>query len=183
MNICVYCAANREIDKSYFIATELLAKELAHRQIGVVYGGGAVGLMGKLADTILENGGKIKGIIPRFMYDLGWAHKGVTDMIVTESMHERKAKYLENIDAIIALPGGSGTLEELLEVITLKQLGQFSKPIVILNTDGFYDPLKEMFTKCIEEHFIKKTESEIWTFVEEPMDVISTISKQSSNIL
>ena len=113
MRICVYCASSAKINNLYFEATEMLAKEFVKNNVEVVYGGGAIGLMGKLADTIIENGGKIKGIIPKFMNELDWAHKKVADLEITDTIHERKAKYLENIDGIIALPGGSGTPQHL----------------------------------------------------------------------
>jgi len=173
--ICVYCASSAKINKIYFEATEELAKEFVKENIAIVYGGGAYGLMGKLADTILEKGGKIKGIMPKFMNEVEWGHKGVTDFEFTETMAERKAKFLIGIDALVALPGGSGTLEELFEAITLKRLGQFTKPIIILNTNEFYQPLKEMLNKCIDENFMHKRNQEIWTFVDNPNQVIDAI--------
>lgn len=115
--------------------------------------------MGHLADTIIDNGGQIKGIMPKFMNEVEWAHKRVSDFEFTETMHERKAKFLENIDGLVTLAGGSGTLEELLEAITLKRLGQFTKPIIILNTNGFYDPVD---------------------FVEEPEQVIKSIKSATT---
>lgn len=177
MKICVYCASSAKIDKSYFNATEILAKEFVKEKIEVVFGGGATGLMGKLADTVLANGGKIKGIMPKFMNDVEWAHKGITELEFTDTLHERKAKFLEGIDGLVALPGGSGTLEELLEAITLKRLGQFTKPIVILNTNGFYDPLKQMLEKCVSENFMHKKHLHMWTFVNEPKKVITALKK------
>ena len=176
MRICVYCSSSAKIDKSYFEATEKLAKEFVKNNVGVVFGGGATGLMGKLADTIIENKGKIKGIMPRFMNEVEWAHKKVEDFELTDTMHERKAKFLQNIDGLVALPGGSGTLEELLEAITLKRLGQFTKPIVILNTNGYYEPLKQMLEKCVNEKFMHKKHLEIWSFVEEPEEVLEKIN-------
>lgn len=170
--ICVYCASSTKIDKVYFEATEKLAKLFVSENIEVVFGGGAGGLMGKLADTIIENGGKIKGIMPKFMKEIEWAHKCVTDFEFTETMHERKTKYLENIDGLVALPGGSGTLEELMEAITLKRLGFFTKPIIILNTNNFYEPLKDMLNKCVSENFMQEKHLKMWTFVNEPEDVI-----------
>jgi uncharacterized protein (TIGR00730 family) len=170
--ICVYCASSTKIDKVYFEATEKLAKLFVNDNIEVVFGGGAGGLMGKLADTIIENGGKIKGIMPKFMKEIEWAHKGVTDFEFTETMHERKTRYLEDIDGLVALPGGSGTLEELLEAITLKRLGLFTKPIVILNTNNYYEPLKDMLNQCVSENFMHERHLEMWTFVDEPEDVI-----------
>jgi len=175
MKICVYCASSAKIDKSYFEATEKLAKYFVENNIEIVYGGGAIGLMGKLADTILAHGGKIKGIMPKFMKELEWAHKKVTDFEFTETMHQRKAKFLEGIDGIVSLPGGCGTLEELLEAITLKRLGQFTKPIVILNTNGFYNPLENLLESCVSQNFMHEKHLQMWKFVNEPEEVISAI--------
>jgi hypothetical protein len=177
MRICIYCASSSKIDEVYFEATERLAMILVHSNVQVVYGGGGQGLMGKLADTVLAEGGKIKGIMPQFMNEVEWAHKKVTDFEFTHTMHERKAKFLENIDALIALPGGTGTLEELLEAITLKRLGQFTKPIIILNTNGYYDPLKMMLERCVSENFLRPIHAEMWTFVQQPEEVITAINQ------
>lgn len=174
--VCVYCASSQAIDPVYFAATQQLARDLVAHQIGVVYGGGAYGLMGQLADTILAEGGEIKGIMPQFMNEVEWAHKGVTAFEFTQTMHERKAKFLEDIDGIIALPGGSGTLEELLEAITLKRLGQFTQPIIILNIDGYYDPLKTMLERCIAERFMSPKHAGMWTFVDDPLAVIPALN-------
>jgi uncharacterized protein (TIGR00730 family) len=167
MKICVYCASSATVDKSYFDATERLAREFLNENIDVVCGGGAVGLMGKLADTILAGGGKIKAIMPKFMNEVEWAHKGISDFEFTETMHERKAKFLEGIDGLVALPGGTETLEELLEAITLKRMGQFTKPIVILNTDGYYEPLRQLLGKAVHEKFMHPRHLEMGTFVDE----------------
>jgi uncharacterized protein (TIGR00730 family) len=175
MKICVYCASSPTVDKVYFDATERLAKEFVKENVEVVYGGGAYGLMGKLADTVLANGGKIKGIMPKFMDEVEWGHKGVSDFEYTDTMHERKAKFLEDVDGLVALPGGCGTLEELLEAITLKRLGLFTKPIVILNTKGYYDPLKKMLERCVSEKFMNVKHLQMWNFVSEPVEVIKAI--------
>jgi uncharacterized protein (TIGR00730 family) len=177
MRICIYCASSAKIDEIYFEATERLAKILVNSGVQVIYGGGGHGLMGKLADTVLAQGGQIKGIMPQFMNEVEWAHKKVTDFEFTNTMHERKAKFLENIDALIALPGGTGTLEELLEAITLKRLGQFTKPIIILNTNGYYDPLIQMLKRCVEEKFLRPIHAEMWTFVHQPEEVMSAINQ------
>ena len=177
MRICIYCASSAKIDEVYFDATERLAKILVNSKVQVIYGGGGHGLMGKLADTVLAQGGQIKGIMPQFMNEVEWAHKSVTDIEFTKTMHERKAKFLENIDALIALPGGTGTLEELLEAITLKRLGQFTKPIIILNTNGYYDPLIQMLERCVEEKFLRPIHAEMWTFVNQPEEVMSAINQ------
>lgn len=175
MKVCVYCASSTKIDTAFFEATEVLAKALVKANIEVVFGGGAVGLMGKLADVVLEGGGKIQGIMPQFMDNVEWGHKGVKDFIYTESMHERKEKLIDGVDAVIALAGGTGTLEELLEAITLKRLGLFTKPIGILNTNGYYNPLKEMLERCVGERFMRKEHLDMWSFVNEPEEVLTAI--------
>lgn len=173
--VCVYCASSARIDTTYFDATKQLASSFVENGIEVVYGGGAIGLMGQLADTVIEKGGRITGIMPNFMRDVEWAHQRVTDFVFTETMHERKQKFLENIDGLVTLAGGSGTLEELFEAITLKRLGLFTKPIVILNTQGFYSPLQEMLERCITENFMAPEHRAIWTFVDEPEQVIDAL--------
>ena len=170
--IAVYCASSAKVAPVYFEATERLAKLFVNQNIQVIFGGADGGLMGKLADTVLEHGGKIKGVMPRFMKEVEWAHKGVTDFEFTETMHERKTKYLEGVDGLVALPGGSGTLDELLEAITLKRLGMFTKPIVILNTNKYYEPLQAMLNRCVSENFMHAEHLKMWTFVDEPEDVM-----------
>lgn len=180
MRICVYCASSARIDQAYFDATEKLAIDFVKNNIHVVYGGGASGLMGKLADTIIEHGGNIKGIMPKFMNEVEWAHKKLVDLEFTDTMHERKAKFLVDIDGLVTLPGGTGTLEELLEALTLKRLGLFTKPIVILNTNGYYDPLKLMLERCVEENFMVTRHLEMWTFVDHPDQVIPALHSAPS---
>ena len=175
MKICVYCSSSSKIDKIYFEATEKLAKEFIKENVQVVYGGGGNGLMGHLADTIIDNGGNIKGISPKFMQDIEWTHKRLTDLELVNTMHERKTKFLENIDAVVALPGGCGTLDELIEAITWKRLGIFTKPVVIINTNGFYDPLQEMLERCVSQNFMDKRHLEMWSIVEDPTQVLATI--------
>jgi len=178
MRICVYCASSPKVDKIYFDATERLGNELARENIEVVFGGGAHGLMGMLADTILKHNGKIKGIMPRFMDVVEWGHPEVSDFEYTDTMHERKAKFLHGVDGLVALPGGTGTLEELLEAITLKRLGLFLKPIVILNTGGYYDPLKQMLEKAVSHKFMNEIHLQMWRFVSEPEEVIPAIKSE-----
>ena len=174
--VCVYCSSSAKIDGAYFEATERLARLFVEGGIEVVFGGSSLGLMGKLADVILEHGGKIRGVMPRFMTEFEWAHKGVTDFVLTETMQERKAAYLEGVDGLVALPGGSGTLEELLEAITLKRLGQLTVPIVILNTRDYYGPLQEMLNRCVAENFMDERHLQMWAFVDEPEDVIDALA-------
>ena len=175
MKVCVYAASSPNIDAIYFEATHQLAQHLVAAQVSVVYGGGATGLMGQLADTVLAAGGQIKGIMPEFMQEVEWGHPKVTEFEYTKTMHERKAKFLEGIDAIITLPGGTGTLEELLEVITLKRLGILDYPIVILNTQGYYDPLQTMLERCIDQKFLQNKHAQMWQFVNTPEEVLPAI--------
>jgi len=175
MKICVYCSSSSKIDKIYFEATEKLAKEFIKENVQVVYGGGGNGLMGHLADTIIDNGGNIKGISPKFMQDIEWTHKRLTDLEIVTTMHERKTKFLEDIDAVVALPGGCGTLDELIEAITWKRLGIFTKPIVIINTNGYYDPLIKMLERCVTQNFMDKRHLEMWSIVENSDQVLPSI--------
>jgi uncharacterized protein (TIGR00730 family) len=175
MQVCVYCASSAQIHPEYFSATEALSKAFVEHGFSVVFGGGSSGLMGKLADSVLEAGGNIKGIMPQFMNEVEWGHRGVSDFVYTQTMHERKAKFLEGTDALVALPGGSGTYEELFEVITLKKLGQFTKPIVILNTRGYFEPFRVLMQRAVEENFVAEDHQEIWKIVDRPEDVVPTI--------
>lgn len=175
--ICVYCSSSAAINPVYFQAADEVARLFVANDVEIVYGGGAVGLMGKLADTALENNGKVLGIMPLFMKEIEWGHRNVTNFIYTETMHERKAKLMESADALVALPGGTGTLEELLEAISFKRLGLFVKPIVILNTAGFYNPLREMLNKCVEENFMDRRHLDMWTFVDSPGDILPAIDQ------
>ena len=175
MKICVYCSSSSKIEKKYFDSTKELAKELIKENVEVVYGGGGGGLMGHLADVIIDNGGKITGISPKFMQDIEWTHKRLEKLELVDTMHERKSKFLENIDAVIALPGGCGTLDELIEAITLKRLGLFLKPIVIINTQGFYNPLIEMLERCVDQNFMDKRHLKMWNVVDETNNIIDII--------
>ena len=175
MKICVYCSSSSKIDKIYFEATEKLAKEFVEENIQVIYGGGGNGLMGHLADIIIDNGGKIKGISPKFMQDIEWTHKRLEKLELVDTMHERKSKFLENIDAVIALPGGCGTLDELIEAITLKRLGLFLKPIVIINIQGFYNPLLQMLERCVDQNFMDKRHLKMWNVVDETNNIVDII--------
>ena len=175
MQVCVYCASSAKIHESYFEATDRLAKELVKNGFSVVFGGGSSGLMGKLADSVLEAGGKIKGIMPQFMNEVEWGHKHVSDFVYTNTMHERKAKFLEGTDALIALPGGTGTFEELFEAITLTKLGQFTKPIIILNTRNYFEPFVQLMNQAITENFMSANQQELWKIVNEPEEVILAI--------
>ncbi len=173
--ICVYCASSKKVHKDYYSEANLLGKELSENGIITVYGGGSVGLMGEVADSVLKNKGKIQGIIPHFMQELEWGHKGLTELIQVEDMHERKKMMIKDTDAVIALPGGTGTLEELSEAITMKRLGLYFSPIIIVNTNGFYSPLIQMLEKMVDENFLRKEHLKMWTVVDSVKDIVKTI--------
>ncbi|MCP9610493.1 TIGR00730 family Rossman fold protein [Coprobacter tertius] len=170
--VCVYCASSSKVDKEYFGAAVELGKILAVHDITCVCGGGNQGLMGTLSDSVLESGGKVIGVIPRFMQDEGWCHNNLTRIITTKDMHERKQTMANLSDAVIAMPGGCGTLEELLEIITWKQLGLYLNPIVILNTKGYYDGLIELFDRAIRESFMRPEHSKLWETATSPTEVL-----------
>lgn len=175
MQVCVYCASSGHIHSDYFEATSRLAHLLVEAGIQVVFGGGSSGLMGQLADSVLAANGKIKGIMPEFMNEVEWGHKGVTDFTYTQTMHERKAKFLEGTDALIALPGGPGTFEELFEALTLKKLAQFSKPIVILNTRSYFKPFIDLMQNAVNEKFMSDDLKYLFTVVDAPEEVVPAI--------
>ncbi|MFT6872788.1 MAG: hypothetical protein ACJAVN_001800 [Roseivirga sp.] len=177
--VCVYCASSDKIHEKYFEATRTLAKALVKNSTTVVYGGGARGLMGALADTVIEEKGRIIGIMPHFMKEVEFHHKDVNEFIFTADMHERKKQFMVGVDALVALPGGCGTFEELMEAITLKRLGIFTKPIIILNLDGYYDPLLAMLDRSIEEGFLSESHRAIWTVFTDPSKVLETIQQSA----
>lgn len=174
-SVCVYCASSTKIDKEYFDAAEKLGKLLADKNIRLINGAGNIGLMRSVSDAVLSAGGKVTGVIPRFMVEQGWQHDNLTELIEVESMHERKQTMAGLSDAVIALPGGVGTLEELLEIITWKQLGLYLNPIVVLNVKGYFNPLLDMLEKAIGEQFMRRQHSEIWSVAHTPEDAIEAI--------
>lgn len=171
-NICVYCASSPQIAPVYFKAVERLGYLLAEKGINLIDGAGKVGLMGCLNNTVLAAGGTVTGVIPRFMVERGWHHSGLTQLVETETMHERKSLMARMSDAVIALPGGCGTMEELLEVITWKQLGLYLKPIVVLNIQGFYNPLIEMLEKAIGQQFMRREHESLWQVAFTPEEAV-----------
>ncbi|GHV71416.1 cytokinin riboside 5'-monophosphate phosphoribohydrolase [Bacteroidia bacterium] len=173
--ITVYAASSAQISPVYFQAAKSLGKLLADNRITCINGAGCNGLMAAITDSMLENGGKICGIIPQFMIDKGWIHSAIPEVIITPDMHTRKQLMAQKADACIALPGGVGTLEELLEVITWKQLGLYEKPIVILNTNGFYDDLLALFEKVDREHFFHHRETEMWQIASTPQAAVEML--------
>ena len=171
-SVCVYSASSTKINPVYFKAAEELGSLLAEHHIRLINGAGSIGLMCAVADAVLKNGGEVTGVIPRFMVEQNWHHTGLTELIEVESMHERKQKMANLSDGIVALPGGCGTLEELLEIITWKQLGLYLNPIVILNVNGFFDPLLEMLVKAIDENFMRQQHGDIWKVAQTPEEAL-----------
>lgn len=161
-NVCVYSASSTQIAPVYFKVAEELGRLLAEKHINLINGAGCIGLMAATSNAALAAGGTVTGVIPRFMVEQGWHHQGLTRLVETETMHERKQLMADLSDGIIALPGGCGTLEELLEIITWKQLGLYLKPIVILNIEGYYDPLIAMLQNAINGNFMRKEHEVIW---------------------
>lgn len=174
-SVCVYSASSTKIADCYFQAARELGELLGHHGIRLVNGAGNLGLMRACADACLETGGQVTGVIPRFMVEQGWQHPGLTELIETEDMHTRKQTMARLSDGVIALPGGCGTLEELLEIITWKQLGLYLNPIVVLNTNGFYDPLLKMLDRAAEEHFMRPAHLDIWKVASTPTEAIDLL--------
>lgn len=172
MNITVYAASSGQIPQTYRDAAAELGTLLARRGHTLINGAGRTGLMGASIDACMAEGGTSVGVIPRFMLEQEWQHKGMSELIVTPDMHTRKETMASRSDACIACPGGVGTLEELLEMITWKQLGLYLKPIVVLNIDGFYNPLLELFEHCIEQRFMRPQHSEIWQVAATPTEAV-----------
>ncbi len=175
--VCVYCASSEAADPEYLEAAYRLGEILAANSITIVYGGSATGCMGRLAEGALAHNGHVVGILPRFMQELEWGHNRLTEMQIVDDMRELKHRMLTGADAVIALPGGCGTLEELLEAITLKRLGIFLNPIVLVNTRKFFDPLVTLLQRAIAERFMNGCHGigHMWHVVDTPEQVLDTI--------
>ena len=184
-NVCVYSASSTKIAPVYFAAAEELGRLLALRGINLVNGAGSIGLMAATSNAVLANGGTVTGVIPRFMVEQGWHHTGLTRLVETDTMHERKQLMAQLADAVVALPGGCGTLEELLEIITWKQLGLYLNPIVILNLDGFFNPLIAMLEQAIDQQFMRPEHAALWCVASTPaeaLELIQTTPKWDKNL-
>ena len=151
--LCVFCGSAGGVRPGYTAVAQQLGREMAQRDVGLVYGGGGIGLMGILADAVLDAGGEVTGVIPRGLASKEVAHPALTTLHVVETMHQRKAMMAELADAFLALPGGFGTFDELFEIITWSQLGIHRKPIGILNADGYFDPLVSLIDHAVDEGF------------------------------
>ena len=173
--ICVFCGSKMGINPRFLETAIQLGRVLAERRLDLVYGGASIGLMGAVADSVMAGGGKVVGVIPEAMASKEVAHNGLTEMHVVSSMHERKSMMARLADAFVALPGGFGSFEELLEMITWAQLGIHQKPVGILNVSGYYDPLIQLFERAIEEDFIRPSNRQLFLVDQEPDRLIQTL--------
>lgn len=184
--VCVYCASSDHCRPIFLESAYSLGNILAKESIDIVYGGGSTGLMGRLADGAIAGNGHVRGIIPQFMQNLEWGHKGISILEEVEDMHTRKFLMIRKSDGIVALPGGCGTLEELLEAITWKRLGLAHQPIVIVNIDGFYDPLITMLQSTVDEQFMRPEHLNMWhvvSTVEEVLPMLRSIDPWPLNAI
>lgn len=173
--VCVYSASSTQIDEAYFSAARTLGTLLAEQGISLINGAGKMGLMAAVTDAVMQHGGEAIGVIPRFMVEQGWHHTGMSQLLIVNDMHERKQTMARLSDAVIALPGGCGTLEELLEVITWKQLGLYLNPIILLNTKGYFTPLLEMMQRAVDEHFMRIQHAAIWRVAQTPEEAVEML--------
>src|SRR5664280_2046445 len=174
-SVCVCCASSNRSSPIYLDAAARLGRILAENGITIVYGGSSLGSMGRLAAAALEAGGKVIGVLPRFMDDLEWGHRALSELRIVDDMHERKRVMLELSGAAIALPGGCGTLEELFEAITWKRLGWYLGPIVLVNVNGFFDSCIALLSRTVEERFMDERHRAMWSVVTEPEAVVDAI--------
>ncbi len=171
-NLAVYCGSSPGFDDVYTTEAQRLGRILAEKEIGIVYGGGKVGLMGSLADAALDAGGKVCGVIPEFLDTLELGHDGLEQLIRVESMHERKALIEKKSDGAIALPGGFGTLDEFFEMLTWGQLGLHKKPVGLLNTNGFFNHLLAAVEHMVKEGFLKDVNRDMLLYAEDPRSLL-----------
>src|SRR5882724_7202015 len=173
--VCVYCSSSDRTPAVYLDAAATLGRALAGAGLGIVYGGSSLGSMGRMAAAALDAGGKVTGILPRFMDELEWGNRALTELRIVDDMHERKRIMLELSGAVIALPGGCGTLEELFEAITWKRLGLYFGPIVLVNVNGFYDPCIELLERTIAEGFMNEKHRGMWTVASGPEEAVEAV--------
>jgi uncharacterized protein (TIGR00730 family) len=173
--ICVYCGSSPGNRPEYMEAASQLGRELAHRQIGLVYGGGSVGMMGAVARAVHDNGGDVYGVIPEPLTPKELSGAPVGRLEIVDSMHARKARMAELADAFVAMPGGFGTFEELFETITWCQLGIHAKPIGLLNVAGYYDPIRQMVARAIDEGFVRSNYYDLLVVSPEPAELLERL--------
>ena len=180
--LCVYCGSSPGVDAGYLAAADDLATAMTARNISLVYGGASIGMMGRIADKVLENGGRVIGIIPRALADLEIAHQGLTELILVDDMHERKSRMAEASEGFVAMPGGLGTLEELFEVWTWSQLGIHHKPVGILNAMGFYDQLIGFLDWQVTQGYVKPAHRDILQVDSEGVGLVEKLREWSPTV-
>lgn len=180
-NVCVYCGSGKGRNRVYGAAARTLGKSLADAGIGLVYGGGSLGLMGEVARATLKHGGKVTGIIPAFLSEREQMLRDATELLVTEDMHQRKMQMFQRSDAFVALPGGIGTLEELVEQLTWAQLGRHTKPIVVANIEGFWTPFLHLLQHMRTETFIRPALEVSFTVVDTAADIVPAILRTAAH--
>jgi len=173
--VCVFCGSSTGGNSKYITAARELGRYLAENKLTLVYGAGNVGLMGQIAQSVLECGGKVIGVIPEFLEKKEVVYREITDLRIVGSMHERKALMAELSDGFVAMPGGFGTLEETIEVLTWGQLGLHKKPVGLLNIEGYYDRLNEFFAHMVKEEFLKDAHREMILINDNPAELISAM--------
>ena len=178
-SIAVYCGSKLGTKSTYAMTARELGSQMAARGIRLVFGGGRIGIMGEVANQVLADGGKVTGVIPHFLNDLEVAHKGVTELITVENMHERKHIMFTRSDAFVILPGGLGTLDECMEIITWKQLQIHTCPIIILDVDGYWQSLKTLFKDIVVGGFAHPKALDLFSVVDSVDDVFAAISSAS----
>jgi len=178
INICVFGASSRNLEQDYVDAAYQLGQLMAQRGWRCLNGAGSEGLMRAVSDGVLDNSGEAIGVIPQFMVDNGWHYDRLTSIITTATMHDRKHTLAQMSQAVIALPGGCGTMEELLEAITWRQLNLAPKPIVLLNTLGYYDHLEAMLCHAIDKGFMRKSHHRLWTMASTPLQALDIIEQE-----
>src|SRR6185437_2275534 len=175
--ICVFCGSNSGSRAAYTKAAEELGQLLARKKLALVYGGGRIGLMGSIADTVLKEGGEVIGVIPESLVRREVAHTGLSDLRVVQTMHERKAQMAELANAFIALPGGFGTLDEFCEILTWAQLGLHGKPCGLLNVEGYFDPLLALFDRAVDDGFLHPKHRSMLITADDPERLLEEMVK------
>lgn len=179
-SLCVFCSSSNHVPASFKRDAENLADRMAREKITLVYGGGSIGLMGVLADRVLAAGGSAVGVIPRFLADKELAHDNLTELVVTETMHDRKREMSSRADAFAILPGGFGTLDEFFEILTWKQLRLHGRPIVVANTDGWFDPLLAYCRVAVERKMVARQNLDLFEVVDSAERVVDALRRQAA---
>lgn len=178
-SLCVYCGSSNDGPQSHRDMAIALGSMMAERQIGLVYGGGGVGVMGTIADSVMRGGGQVTGIIPDFLMHQEAGHSAITSLEVVSSMHERKARMAELSDGFLILPGGLGTLEEFFEMLTWRKLKLHDKPIVVLNTDGFWKGLEALIQDLVDARYARPADATLATYVDTPEAALDALEQQA----